>query len=143
MKFPTAFAIMALITTSFSNVALARERPLHIDQVAHENRVTLSFVVPFGRNSNSARSQPRMELQVSDWRREDHQLNIFRPRDIVNKRSIGLSLDRKPQFLLNGRQYVSPAADKNVSTAGGIAIGVGVLAALGAVMLIGIDQEFD
>ena len=49
---------------------------------------------------------------------------------------IGLTLEQSPKFTVDGREMADPAGQHNISTLGFVAIGVGLAAVVGGVLLL-------
>lgn len=106
-----------------------------------DRRASIAITIPLS-GQKSAETKPRMELLMSqdrartnDYRYDFERLN--RPR----ASRVGFTLDKQPQLMMNGRA-VQPQDNKaRMGTAGYIAIGVVVVAAVGALVIYQIADD--
>jgi hypothetical protein len=129
------------ITAFLANV------PAHAQSVSNgyndpriDSRLQLGITIPFGGQKQSDYRQPRLE--ISSVRSNARNLEFrFRPeaqREI--RRSFAFTLEDKPKMMIDGR-FVQKADERNnIST--GAAIGIGVVAILGATIVI-LAQKVD
>lgn len=91
----------------------------------------LSLTVPFGADTSSPKTEPRLELGVRNYRAP--RLNqaaawlLKSPELNYTESRVGLTLSETPNLMLNGEAYIFNEEQANASTAGKIGIGVGVV----------------
>lgn len=126
--------ISALGSFSAAPVA-AQQNTLDSGPFARENQATISVVIPFGGTRQKSEARPRLEFQMREYRRDDLNFNTFQQREITRQRAIGFTIQKKPDLIVNGASINRPDDSANLST--GAAIGIGVAATLGALVIFG------
>jgi hypothetical protein len=103
-----------------------------------ERRVTAGIAIPFGPRGRT--ETPQLQLRGSTISRGDTALTAserdrWQPRRERSTR-IGFTLERSPQLTLDGREPGPNDDRRGLSTLGYVAIGVGVAAVVGGVLLL-------
>ena len=128
--------ILMAVMLGVSGPALAQSAdPL---RTGTERRVSAGIAIPFGPRGIAAK--PQLELRGATIRHGDPMLLDFARDGRLPRRErttrIGLTLEQSPKFTVDGREMADPAGQHNISTLGFVAIGVGLAAVVGGVLLL-------
>ena len=128
--------IVLLVTMGVSGPALAQSvDPL---RAGVERRVSAGIIIPFGPRGTA--EKPQLELRSTALRHGDAELRAFDRDGWLPRRErttrIGLTLEQSPKFTIDGRKMADPSGRHNISTLGFVAIGVGLAAVVGGVLLL-------
>lgn len=109
--------------------------PFHSDREIH-----IGFKIPLGPGSADVKNAPRLALSVRNFQSLSQQDTnwALRPNSRASgldyfENEVALSLNRSPEFLINGQSiYISELENADLSDGGKIAIGVGAAVVLTA-----------
>jgi hypothetical protein len=109
-----------------------------------DQRVMLGLTIPLSKAAHPEESQPRLDLAF-DHRNAHSSVAVdphVRPSETPRHKSvIGFTLTSSPRFMINGKSLPEQGNRNHISTAGMIAIGVGVLVVSGGLALYAAANE--
>jgi hypothetical protein len=129
----TLMLIAPALTLTASSVATAQSYS-ETGYTRSESQIGLGLTIPFSRGKAVDR-EPRVELGVSR-NRVDYSGHRMRVREPMR---LALTLGPNQRLMMNGRVIQGPLDDEGkrhkISTLGGVAIGVGAILVIGAVIV--------
>ncbi len=136
----TLVSLMAFFSAAASISAEAQSNDFGSEPVHFDREIHIGFKIPLGPGRADAKPAPRLALSVRRSQSlSQHDTSwALRPSSYASgldyfENEVALSLNRRPEFLINGQSiYISDLEQADLSTGGKIAIGVGAAVVLTA-----------
>lgn len=119
--------IAGLVGLSLSTGGLAQSNIGPSSADVRGTRVQVGVVIPFGGAGSKSERAPRVETWSEPVRIDRAGAPLLSGDDVARPVRLGISLERQPQLMINGRAMPKSADGNRISTLGWVGIGVGVV----------------